>query len=304
MEDAPRSAAPERTGSPQASASGRAICVCVDDFGLHAGIDEAALALVGMRRVQAVGCMVGGGSWPAGSRLLRGSSAAALDIGLHLDLTECPLQPRSLRPLGALIASSMLRRLDRKALRAEIRAQCDAFEAAVGRPPAFVDGHQHVHQLPIVRSELLDELLSRYAGSLPWLRSTRRARIGRSRQGWRDTVKPWGIAQLGARSLATLARRQGFAQNRHLLGVYDFEGGPGRHRDLLAGWLDSSVDGDLLMCHPSLMRQDIDPIVAARHAEYEVLCSPDFADLVHDAGIALLPMSRILAGRHQPSVMR
>ena len=38
----------------------RMICVCVDDFGLHVGVNEAALQLAGMARIHAVACRVGG----------------------------------------------------------------------------------------------------------------------------------------------------------------------------------------------------------------------------------------------------
>lgn len=55
----------------------------------------------------------------------------------------------------------------RKEIAAEITRQLDAFEEALGRPPDFVDGHQHVHVLPGVRRALLDILVRRYpAGSL------------------------------------------------------------------------------------------------------------------------------------------
>jgi hypothetical protein len=237
--------------------------------------------------------MVGGPAWREGTSALRRLAAAGIDIGLHLDLTEHPLRPSSRRGLRELITSSWLRQLDAGALRAEIRAQLDAFEQALGRGPDFVDGHQHVHQLPVVRRELLAELGQRYATLQVWLRSTRRSRSGADAS---LTGKAAVIELLGARGLAALARRQGRVQNRHLLGVYDFSGGAGRYRGLLAGWLASAVDGDLLMCHPSRGVDGADPIGAARLAEFKVLGNGDgFDELLRAAGLGLAPMSRILA---------
>lgn len=275
---------------------GRAICIAVDDFGLHSGINQAALRLAAMGRIHAIGCMVGGASWPTCSRPLRHLEPHSIDLGLHLDLTESPLLPRTARPLSAWIRDSFLRRLDRTAVRAEIGAQLDAFEQALGRGPTYIDGHQHVHQFPIVRSELLAELGDRYGWFKPWLRSTRRARApgAAQRVAWRDTMKPWVIERLGAAGLASLARRLGYPQNRRLLGVYHFEAGPLRYSQRLTAWLCAAREGDLLMCHPSLLTRDSDAIIHARAEEFQALADPGFATQLSDAGIQARPMSRIL----------
>ena len=279
----------------------RTICIAVDDFGLHVGINQAALRLAAMGHVQGIGCMVGGTTWPTWSRLLRRLEPQHVDLGLHLDLTESPSLPRTARPLRTLIRDSFLHRLDRRALRAEIRSQLDAFESAIGRIPDYVDGHQHVHQLPVVRDELLDELWHRYGWARPWLRSTRSpyALMGSRRSYGQPFAKPWIIEQLGARGLAAMARERGYVQNRCLLGVYDFRDGSQRYGQLLAAWLATAGDGDLLMCHPSLPNHDHDhdSIIDARNAEFQVLSRPEFGMQLQDAGIELRPMSRILTGR-------
>jgi chitin disaccharide deacetylase len=270
----------------------RAICIAVDDFGLHDGINQAALELAAIGHAQAIGCLVGGPAWRTGSQALRQLDAQQVDLGLHLDLTESPLLPRTVRPLALLIRDSFLHRLELRSVRAEIMAQLNAFEEGVGRGPAYVDGHQHVHQLPIVRSELLQELAERYGQRKPWLRSTRSSR--ESKDAWRDRVKPWLIERLGAGGLATMARRMGYPQNRHLLGVYDFRGGARPYRQRLAAWLSAACDGDLLMCHPSLAVPCNDALIEARHAEYQVLSDPSLAKQLREAGIETWPMSRIL----------
>ncbi|HET7867524.1 MAG TPA: ChbG/HpnK family deacetylase, partial [Burkholderiaceae bacterium] len=163
-----RIAAGHRSGVPA-----RTICIAADDFGLHGGINAAVLHLAAMGRVQAIGCMVGAPAWAAGAPNLRALDPHRVDLGLHLDLCEHPMRPPG-RRLDTLLAAGLLRQLDRHALRAEIRAQLDTFEQTLGRPPAFIDGHRHVHQLPGVREELLDELAQRRGPLQPWLRCTRR----------------------------------------------------------------------------------------------------------------------------------
>lgn len=278
--------------------------MCIDDVGLHPGIDAAAIDLVQRGRVQAITCMVGAPAFADGAAALRSLIAARpnqpLEVGLHLDLTEHPLPLASTMPpmppmsLRTLILKAYLRALDRPALRAQIRAQLDAFEDRLGCPPDFIDGHQHVHQLPIVRTELLAELQGRGWRQRPWLRSTRSAR-----RGWDKAAL---IQQLGAGRLMALCDRHGYAHNRALLGVYDFRGGMPRYEALLDDWLQRAHDGDLLMCHPGTQLPRDVGLGGARQAEYDVLRGPRFAEAVHRQGIALAPMSRWLAKAGDRSV--
>ena len=106
---------------------------------------------------------------------------------------------------------------------------------------------------------------------------------------------------LGSRALDAMARRMGFAQNHRLLGVYDFEGGADRYRHLMAYWIASATDADLLMCHPGLRLHEGDPIAKARLSEYEVLASAGFARMLRDADVTLMPMSQIVARRVLPA---
>jgi predicted glycoside hydrolase/deacetylase ChbG (UPF0249 family) len=291
---------PERPqlAAPPSVPAARQVCVCVDDYGLHSGIDGAALRLADMHRVHAISCLVGGKSWEVSSRSLRRFNPGGIDVGLHLDFTEAPLLGASRRSLPELIVASYLRLLDRHLIRAEIRAQLDGFEQAMGRGPAFIDGHQHVHQLPVVRSELLAELQARRRDVPAWIRSThaphgRRSAATASPGRFKSRV----IEGLGARGLAAAASSLGYPQNQHLLGVYDFKGGRRRYRELLAGWLLSASDGDLLMCHPSLSTRDADPLIDARQAEFDVLSSAGFDADLRANELQLGPMSQMLVLR-------
>jgi predicted glycoside hydrolase/deacetylase ChbG (UPF0249 family) len=218
--------------------------------------------------------------------------AAGVDVGLHLDLTDDPLKGAA-RELRTLILQSFLRTLDRAAVRAEICAQLDAFEAGVGHAPSFIDGHRHVHQLPVIRDALVEEVRARYGAHAPWIRRT--SPRGLAATGVTAGLKAATIASLGASALTTAARRHGILQNGALLGVYDFTGGVPRYLALLHGWLRAARDGDLLMCHPGRTGADRDPLAAAREAEYRVLAGRAFGRAIRELGVVLRPMSRILA---------
>lgn len=248
-------------------------------------------------RVQATGALVGAPAWRSGTGALRRAREHGVDVGLHLDLTAYP-QTGGLHGLRALIVQSCLGRLDHARLRAEMAAQLDAFEAGLGQPPAFIDGHEHVHQLPTVRDALIEVVTARYPARRPWLRSSR-ARLSAARvAGPTALLKAAVIGALGASALARAASAHGLRQNRSLLGVYGFAGDAAHYLGLLRGWLLAAHDGDLLMCHPALpapARGDPDAIAQARRVEYEVLAGPAFGQLVQATGVRLQPLSRTLA---------
>lgn len=277
--------------------AGRAhISVCADDYGLNAAVDEAALALAAQGRISAIGCMTRMPQWKLAAPALQ-DVAAQTDVGLHLDLTQAPGTGIRYR-LGALIAMAHVGMLRMAPLRSEIRAQLDAFEDALGGPPDFVDGHQHVHQLPGVRDALLEELMHRYAFQRPWLRNTQppRQRSAACRMFSADARKHRLIAQLGAGKFLDLALVCGFRTNRHLLGVYGFDGSLSGYEARLACWCNEAGADDLLMCHPASAALSSDPIGKARITEYAVLRSSRFGELLdefrlHIARLARLPVS-------------
>ncbi len=266
------------------------LAVCIDDYGLHPGVNEAAIALVRAGRVSVISAMVGAPAWRQGVPALLELRREQVDVGLHLDLTELPLDAAVRRPLWHWIAGAGLLPGMRSRARREIEAQLDAFVAAMGRLPSHVDGHQHVHQLPGVRQELLAALAARDGGQRTWLRDTRAA----AQAPWCGG-KPWLIAGLGSGGLRRLAGAQRWQQNARLLGVYDFRGDAQHYLALAARWLRAARTGDLWMCHPASASAADDPIAQARLTEYEALRSERFGQLLYEAHARVRPLSALLA---------
>lgn len=304
---APNDGAPSGTGMALRQ---RSVCLCADDFGLHEGINAAVLALAQQRHLGAVACMVDGPCWVEGAAPLRALPAQWLDVGLHLDLTEVRFShhqqhPPRKYPRRRLIATSYLRRLNADELAAEITRQLDQFERHMQRPPAFVSGHRHVHQLPQVRDALLHVLLQRYPSyPRPWLRHTQPALQGRHalRAGLRNAIKAQAIAWLGAQALAQAAAAHGLAMNRALAGVYGFDASARVYQRLFAIWLQHCQHGDVLVCHPSNSVVPSDAIAHARCIEYQVLAADNFEQLLTQAEVHIGPLSRCLPldGPHTP----
>jgi predicted glycoside hydrolase/deacetylase ChbG (UPF0249 family) len=269
----------------------RSIAVCVDDFGLHKGVNRAALDLGEKGRISSITCLVDGHAWPAGAHALK-HSTANVEIGLHLNFTEDFGQNRFFRKLSRLIVSAHARRLDRAAITHEIERQLDRFESDLDRAPDFIDGHQHVHQLPIIREALIEVLNGRSTIGKPWIRSTRPPQAQAARRlPYAIRIKSRLIAWLGAASLERLAQRHGYPQNRHLLGVYGFGANP-PYADLLKIWLTGAQSRDVLMCHPALPGPWQDPLGEARAREYQALSDPALAEWIVSAGIEITPLRK------------
>ena len=153
-----------------ASASpGRRIIVCGDDFGMNADIDYGMIELAHMRRLSAISCLVEGPAFAYHAGALASTPA---ELGLHLNLTENFDGASRCRPLPKLIVCSYARRIEPAWIDRLIQRQFETFEQTFGCVPAYIDGHQHVHQLPVVRERLLAFTIQRYGSNLPWLRCT------------------------------------------------------------------------------------------------------------------------------------
>src|SRR5699024_11083010 len=88
-----------------------------------------------------------------------------VDIGLHLDLTG--IFASTLRgSLKSVIIASYLRRFNPRQVTDIIKQQLDGFEERFNRAPVFIDGHQHIHQFPVIRQCLINELANRYRSEI------------------------------------------------------------------------------------------------------------------------------------------
>ena len=257
----------------------RSFLLCADDFALHPRVDEAVLQLAQAARLSATSCMTTAPRWRSAAALLA-PLKGLVQLGLHFNLTEGHGGALPAQRLGQVLARAYAGRLTQAQMRDAWRAQLDAFEDALGMRPDFIDGHQHVHQLPGVRAALLAELGARYRpGQRPWVRST--APAGAL---WREP-KAAVIALLGGWTGARALRRAGVASNRGFGGVYGFDAPtPGAYGAHMRRWLAQLGEGDLLMCHPATGLVAGDAIAAQRPVEFAYLMSDDFGALLERAG--------------------
>ncbi|MGE5339296.1 MAG: ChbG/HpnK family deacetylase [Gemmatimonadota bacterium] len=243
----------------------RRVALCADDYGYNAAVDEAILALIDLGRLGGTSCMVDAPRFSAAAPPLR-ERASRADIGLHFNLTEAfPGAPR-IGSLPKVIAFSWLQALQPVDVVRRLKAQLARFEAAFKCIPAYIDGHQHVHQFPLIRDALLGELAARYGSRRPLIRNT----VSTAGDG-----KLHLLALLGGRSLRTQLNGCGWPTNLDFVGAYRYAPGVD-FATLAAKWLRTLKDGAIWMCHPATRAEPNDPIGAFRVAEYRWLASDEF----------------------------
>jgi predicted glycoside hydrolase/deacetylase ChbG (UPF0249 family) len=270
----------------------RQIWLCADDYGLSPGVNRGIRDLIAQRRLNATSVMMVG---PAVGRdevaALQGC-ASGCAIGLHVTLTAPfhpltmhfrPLHGGAFLPLGRLLRKSLLRGLDRDIIGAEISAQLIRFRDTFGRPPDYVDGHQHVQLFPQIRDAFLAAV--RDAAPKAWVRQ-----CGRSA----PSPSPWPLKAWLLDTLSARFRRRcdtlGIAYNPGFAGAYDFSR-QADFGDLMPGFLHDLPDAGLVMCHPGFVDEvlvSLDPLTTQRERELAFLASDRWPHLLQAESVALI----------------
>ena len=268
------------------------VAICADDFGVDQAVNDAIVELAQARRLSATSVLVDASHAELGAAALE---ALPLDIGLHLNFTEAvgTLAGSEVMPLKHLIVKAHSGLLDRGWVQQGVDRQLDRFEDIFKRAPDYVDGHLHIHQLPVIRDVLLQALKRRYPRTAVWIRDTR-ALPGVDRGcPWADRFKTWVVGHLGMARLAREAGSLGFGLNRGFAGVYDFTGKHPPFMAMMDTWLALCGPGALIMTHPSREELPGDPIGRARVQEYEALASEAFAQRLDHHGLSVVRLSQM-----------
>jgi predicted glycoside hydrolase/deacetylase ChbG (UPF0249 family) len=106
----------------------RILIITADDYGYSRAYDEGILEAAGAGAVDSVSVMVTREGLDPEPLL-----ATGVEVGLHLEL---PREVSEDERAGAE---------QRRTALAALREQIERFESALGRPPAYLDGHRHCH---------------------------------------------------------------------------------------------------------------------------------------------------------------
>lgn len=266
----------------------RRIWLCADDYGISPGVNHAIRDLIERRRINATSVMVVGAAIGRDEIALLKTAAAnspRCAIGVHATLTA-PFHPLTMHfqplyggmflPLGKMLKTSLLRRLDPEIIRAELTAQLAAFADLFGRPPDYVDGHQHVQLFPQVRDAFLSAVKTSAPGA--WVRQ-----CGRNQPLAQRLHMPKAmLLDVLSASFRRRAAKAGIASNPGFAGAYDFT----KQSDfaaLMSNFLDDLPNEGLVMCHPGFVDEllvSLDPLTHQRERERDYLAGDDFPRLL------------------------
>jgi chitin disaccharide deacetylase len=273
----------------------RNVVLCADDYGLSDGVSRGIVELAQMGRLSATGAMTNMPGWKRNASALK-SLEERIGIGLHLNLTAgVPLghmpnmAPEGRFPsLKKLLAQALRGRLPALEIQAEIARQLDAFTDIHGRPPSFVDGHQHVHVLPRIWPALLTVLTEKGYAEHIWIRdpSDRIASILRRPVGRNKALLVNRLAGMFSRQ----ARAGGFKMNDGFSGFAPFDLSIPTER-IFATAFSTLGSSPVVMCHPGYVDDELcglDPAVESRVKELEYLKSDAFGALLEERGIKLV----------------
>ncbi|HEY7231607.1 MAG TPA: ChbG/HpnK family deacetylase [Pseudolabrys sp.] len=272
----------------------RRIWLCADDYGISPGVDSAIRELIRRGRINATSVMV------AASYFDREEASALADlnseekraaIGLHVTLTG-PHKPLSARfsplrdghflSLNSVLRLATSRRLHPDFLAIEIEAQLGKFVDVFGRPPDFLDGHQHVQLFPQVRDAFLKVAVDLAPGA--WVRQCGRTGGGRRLRDHKALLLD--VLSLGFRRKA---KRLGIAFNAAFAGSYAFSARANFAR-IFPRFLTGLPDGGLIMCHPGVVDAElksVDSLTTLRQQEFAFFSSDAFLQLLAEHKVAL-----------------
>ncbi|MBA3660993.1 MAG: ChbG/HpnK family deacetylase [Gammaproteobacteria bacterium] len=254
------------------------IVLCADDYGQAVGITEGILDLVKRKRLSAVSCLVNKTTFPADALRLK-PYQKDIDIGLHWNLTEGYAHSAVYQktygpvffPLSVLLRKAFFRQLSWDILREELIAQLTSFKTAFGFLPDYIDGHQHIHQFPILRDVLINvymHFLSQHHVYIRW--------VNLKPMGWLGCeFKKRIIHFTGTKVLGRKLRNKKVPHNKSFAGIYSFKQGM-RYQQLFPQFLTEVDDKGIILCHPARTITPNDPLGKARIEEYNYFASDQF----------------------------
>lgn len=270
------------------------ITLCADDYGYFQGPSSGILQLVLQKRINAVSCIVTSENWLAHARQLQ-PYFNQIDVGLHFNLTDGkPLSqiakdywPDHLPKHITLFGECIAKKIPKNIIYTELQAQINQFTQAFGCLPDYIDGHQHIHQFPIIRDVLIEVIKQQFGLDSVYVRVPN-AKLASSPAPI-NKLKILMIRHSGAIVLEKKLKAANIDYNSSFAGVYSFSM-VDQYPQLFKQFLQYIDDRGLLMCHAGLS-DPADPMHDVRQKELNYLSSQEFLDDCARYSITLAPRS-------------
>ena len=236
-------------------------------------INKAILVLLQEKRLSATSCMTNMPDLIDSAKELK-SFYGQLDIGLHFNLTEGQaLTQMPLMPLSSWLAKSHLRLVNFELIYQELTAQYNRFVDVFGFIPSHIDGHLHVHHLPVVREALIQFVMDKQLMDKLYIRYVNPKVSLSNIKNW---LKAQVILHTGAQKLHNKLHKNNIKHNTSFAGIYNFNEVPD-YRNQFLSYINEVDNNGLIMCHPGLIAEN-DGIAKHRFNEFEYLKSDLFLE--------------------------
>lgn len=265
--------------TPKISNKKLGIIVCADDFGTSFEVNDAIIELLRQKRISAVNCLVTGRAWDEEADLLK-DFKDIVDIGLHLSYRDIPF--------NKILISAYLRRLGRKTIFKEFQSQLSCFFEKLGRLPDFIDGHNHIHQLPVFRLALMD-LINTMGAEKIYIRNS--AISLRDIFARKISILKNILIAIPGSSLKKYLSKRRIHTNDDLLGIYDFNTDKEAGKIVEAFLKTAKRPNSILMVHPGYGNKRCNYknncFDSKRKQEMEYLESEQYKNLLEHLGFYL-----------------
>ena len=224
--------------------------------------------------------------WSKDARMLA-DYKDTIDVGLHFNLTEgTSLAGRKIfNSLGQLILMAYSFQLNKELIKEELKAQIYFFYEHIGCMPNFIDGHQHIQQLPVIRDALIEvynELDLKKSNT--YIRASSNGLLNSFSQ--QAPIKNMALSVLGGLSFKKLLKQNKILRNTTFSGAYNFDDSKA-YEKFFASFLKKSQTNGIIMCHPGFLGKGHDPIRQARYDEYSFLMGEGFEDYLLENNVKL-----------------
>ena len=264
------------------------IVICADDYGFSKQNSAAIRDLIAKKKINATSCMTDSKFWAQESISLKkeiekNKNKSNCLVGLHFSLTEKVSSDLFIKSFFHSSNVSLLELLIRTKLRlvsfdkiyAILDHQYKNFTSVFDRPPCFIDGHQHVHQFPVIRDALI-----KYYNNHNLKKSKCYIRTTYPLLGSKDFFKQIIIAFSGAKRFKKLIQKNNILSNKGFSGLYKVKNGSYKYvRNCYKNFFNTVEQGSLIMCHPGkkvIKENIVDDIANRRVLEYKYFMSKDF----------------------------
>lgn len=245
------------------------IVLCADDYGFDTFVSNGIIKLIEAKKISATSCLVNFTDFKKSATLLR-SFINKIDIGLHFNLTD---RIENFGSLFAVITKAKLHMLQQNKIVDEFNKQLDIFSNTLGVLPDFIDGHQHIQQLPVVCDAIFSVYEKRLRNKKPYMRYSH---IKLNKIFQVEPLKSLLINLTADCKYKEKLQNFSIPYNNSFAGVYDFNQN-NLYGSLFPKFLQMIEDNGVIMCHAGLLaKNSLDPLTKNRNQEYNYFLSNKF----------------------------